>query len=634
MSHLPVIVGMGGINPAGRTSGHQAFRRTVLDALSADQQRQTLEGLAALMRLVEHSENGWHDSAGQSIDDPAQSLRDQVLNHTLIRRNEDARFLEPGLPANRQASLQLAEPMRFTLRRRQLPENLPANWQVRHIDAHEVEVSVPASALEVLLPDAQVPKVRAAAQLPSGFDPASLYRSVHHPRGLSLAIFGASDCLGASGLHWETLRQQLNPDHVAVYAGNSIGQLDDQGWGGLLKSLVSGQRATSKQMPLGYGQMPADFLNAYVLGSVGGTGAALGACASFLYNLRLGIDDIRAGRRRVVMVGTADAPITPEIIEGFRAMGALADDAGLKALDALELLTDSDYQRACRPFARNCGFTMAEASQFVLLMDDALALEVGADIIGSVPDVFVNADGYKRSISAPGIGNYITLGKAAALVRDMLGEKALKERTFLHAHGTSTPKNRITESHVFDEIARANGIEKWPVVAIKAFIGHSQGSAAGDQLASALGSFAHGLLPGIPTLDAVADDVHAERLRFSQTAQTFHADAAFINAKGFGGNNATGVVLSPAVTERLLTQRHGEVAMTAWKERREATRQAAAAYLTQADRGHYAPRYQFGEAVLEGPELDIHSDRIHIPGYDHAVSLTSDNPFGRLDEET
>ena len=634
MSHLPVIVGMGGINPAGRTSGHQAFRRTVLDALPADQQRQTLEGLAALMRLVEHSEKGWQDSQGQPVDAPAQSLRDQVLNHTLIRRNEDPRFLAPGLPSNRQASMQFAEPMRFTLRRRQLPDNLPADWQVREIDAREVEVSVPAGILEVLLPDAQVPKVRAAAQLPSGFDPASLYRSVHHPRGLSLAVFGASDCLGASGFSWETLRQQLNPDHIAVYAGNSIGQLDDQGWGGLLKSLVTGQRATSKQMPLGYGQMPADFLNAYVLGSVGGTGAALGACASFLYNLRLGIDDIRAGRRRVVMVGTSDAPITPEIIEGFRAMGALADDAGLKALDALELLTDSDYQRACRPFARNCGFTMAEASQFVLLMDDSLALEVGADILGAVPEVFVNADGYKRSISAPGIGNYITLGKAAALVRDMLGEKALKERSFLHAHGTSTPKNRITESHVFDEIARANGISDWPVVAIKAFIGHSQGSAAGDQLASALGSFAHDLLPGIPTLDAVADDVYAERLRFSQTTQAFRADASFINAKGFGGNNATGVVLSPAVTERLLAQRHGEAAISAWKARREATREAAASYLAQADHGHYAPRYQFGEAVLEGPELDIHADRIHIPGYDHAVSLTSDNPFGRLDEET
>ena len=633
MSHLPVIVGMGGINPAGRTSGHQAFRRTVLDALPADQQRQTLEGLAALMQLVEHSEKGWHDRAGQPVDSPAQSLREQVLNHTLIRRNEDPKFLAPGLPANRQASLQLAEPLRFTLRRRQLPENLPENWQVRDLGAREVEVTVPAGVLETLLPDAQTPKVHAAAQLPSGFDPASLYRSVHHPRGLSMAIFGASDCLGASGFSWETLRQTLNPDHIAVYAGNSIGQLDDAGWGGLMKSLVSGQRATSKQMPLGYGQMPADFLNAYVLGSVGGTGAVLGACASFLYNLRLGIEDIRAGRRKVVMVGTADAPITPEIIEGFRAMGALADDASLKALDALELLTDADYQRASRPFARNCGFTMGEASQFILLMDDTLALEVGADILGAVPEVFVNADGFKRSISAPGIGNYITLGKAAALVRDMLGEKALQERSFLHAHGTSTPKNRTTESHVLDEIARANGISDWPVVAIKSFIGHSQGSAAGDQLMSALGSFAHGILPGIPTLDAVADDVYAERLRFSQTPMAFKADAAFINAKGFGGNNATGVVLSPDVTERLLLQRHGAAAINAWKERRETVRAQAAAYLVQADAGHYAPRYQFGEAVLEGPELDIHADRIHIPGYAQAVSLVSDNPFGRIGEE-
>jgi acetoacetyl-[acyl-carrier protein] synthase len=585
------------------------------------------------MRLAEHSANGWHNSAGQPIDSPAQTLRDHVLNHTLIRRNEDPRFLAPGLPANRRAEMTLSEPIRFTLRRRQLPEKLPEGWQVEEIDAKVVAVTVPAGNFSALLPDALEPKVRAAAQLPSGFDPASLYRSVHHPRGLSMAVFSASDCLGASGLAWETIRQRLDPDHIAVYAGNSIGQLDDQGWGGLLKSLVSGQRATSKQMPLGYGQMPADFLNAYVLGSVGSTGATLGACASFLYNLRLGIDDIRTGRCRVVMVGTADAPITPEIIEGFRAMGALADDASLKALDSLALLTDADYQRACRPFARNCGFTMAEASQFVLLMDDALALELGADILGSVPDVFVNADGFKRSISAPGIGNYITLGKAAALVKDMLGEKALKERTFLHAHGTSTPKNRTTESHVFDEIARANGIENWPVVAIKAFIGHSQGSAAGDQLVSALGSFAHGLLPGIPTLDAVADDVFAKRLRFSTTPVAFSADAAFINAKGFGGNNATGVVLSPQVTERLLTQRHGSAAINAWKARREAVRENAAAYLADADHGHYAPRYQFGEAVLEGPELEIHADRIHIPGYDHAVSLTADNPFGQLDEQ-
>lgn len=635
MSQLPVIVGMGGINAAGRTSGHQGYRRTVLDALHSDVQTQTLVGLVAMMRLATQEDDGrWRDAGGEALEasELAVRYRQQVLDHTLIRRIEDSRFNADGIPANRQAQLTFATPQTFRVRRRQLPDDLPETWQVREVDRHTLEVTIPAGGLDVMLPERRSAQVRTAGQLPSGFEPNQFYRSVHHPRGLSMAVFGASDCLGQSGLDWETLRNRLDPDQIAVYAGNSIGQLDDEGWGGLLKSFVSGNRATSKQMPLGYGQMPADFLNAYVLGSVGATGAAQGACASFLYNLRLGVEDIVSGRRRVVMVGTSDAPITPEIIEGFRAMGALADDESLKALDALSLLTDADYQRACRPFARNCGFTIAEACQFVLLMDDTLALESGAQILGSVPGVFVNADGWKRSISAPGIGNYLTLGKATALARDILGERALKTRTYLHAHGTSTPKNRVTESHVFDLVARSHGIEAWPVVAVKAFVGHSQGSAAGDQLVSALGSFAHDLLPGIPTLDAVAEDVYAQRLRFSRDAVGFVSDAALINAKGFGGNNATGLVLSPQVTERLLARRHGQAALDEWKRRRAATQEIAEVFEREAGVGRFQALYRFGEGVLEGTELEVSAEHIKIPGYAQPVSLAVNNPFGRLDE--
>lgn len=179
---------MGGINPAGRTSGHQAFRRTVLDALTADQQRQTIEGLATLMRLASPSPQGWNDSTGQPMASPADTLREHILKHTLIRRNEDPRFSAPGLPANRQVSMELAEPLRFRLRRRQLPEHLPSHWQVQDIDPRTVEITVPAGEMDALLPDAQSPKVRAAAQLPTGFDPTSLYRSVHHPRGLAMTV--------------------------------------------------------------------------------------------------------------------------------------------------------------------------------------------------------------------------------------------------------------------------------------------------------------------------------------------------------------------------------------------------------------------------------------------------------------
>ena len=62
----------------------------------------------------------------------------------------------------------------------------------------------------------------------------------------------------------------------------------------MMQSALMGKRVTSKQLPLGLCEMPADFINAYVLGSLGATGATIGACATFLYNLRQGVEDIRA----------------------------------------------------------------------------------------------------------------------------------------------------------------------------------------------------------------------------------------------------------------------------------------------------------------------------------------------------
>jgi len=376
-----------------------------------------------------------------------------------------------------------------------------------------------------------------------------------------------------------------------VYASNAMSQMDDNGLGGVMRFPPNGQRITSKQVPLGLGEMTADFLNAYVLHSVGTTGGMLGACATFLYNLEKGVHAIRSGRVRVAIVGTSEAPLVPEIMEGYRAMGALAEDQALAALDGA---ASADLNRACRPFSDNCGFTMAESAQFTVLMDDALALELGADILGAVPDVFIHADGGKKSISAPGVGNYLTVGKAAALTRQLIGEKGLREHSFVHAHGTGTPQNRITESVILERTAKAFGIEHWPVVAIKAYVGHSLGSAGGDQLSATLGSFAHGWLPGIRTVDHIADDVHRDHLNFCLEHQPHDAlQASLINSKGFGGNNATAVALSPTVAETMLKQRHGQQAFAGWQQRREGVREAKARFrdhcLTEAPK----PVYRF-----------------------------------------
>ena len=375
--------------------------------------------------------------------------------------------------------------------------------------------------------------------------------------------------------------------------------------------------------------MTADFVNAYILGNVGTTGANIGACATFLYNLRQGIQDIQSGKFRAVLVGGSEAPLTPDVIEGYRTMGALAEDEALNRIDG-KSSGEADHRRACRPFAENCGFTLSEGSQFVILFDDTLALELGASIYGAVADVFINADGFKKSIPGPGIGNYVTVGKAMGVIRSILGEESLRRRSYMQAHGTSTPQNRVTESHIFSALAGSFGIERWPVAAIKAYIGHSLACASADQLVTSLGVWQEGIIPGIVTSKAIADDVHQEHLEFLLEHREIDPetmDAVFINSKGFGGNNATAAVLSPTVTRRMLEKKHGKATITAHQRLNEAVRERIRAYDDAMISGENSTIYNFGVGVIEGEELTISDRAIRIPGQENEVSLEVPNPY-------
>jgi acetoacetyl-[acyl-carrier protein] synthase len=420
--------------------------------------------------------------------------------------------------------------------------------------------------------------------------------------------------------------QYVAPDEVGVYSTSVMGQLDQYGLGGLLQSRLKGERASTKQVALGLGSMTADFINAYVIGSMGQTASVAGACASFLYNLQAGMEDIRSGRRRVVIVGSSEAPITPEIIDGYATMGALATDEKLCKLDGVEI---PDYSRASRPFGENCGFTIGESGQQVVLMDDALAIELGATIHGSILDVFVNADGYKKSISAPGPGNYLTLAKAVASARNLLGDEAVQERSFIQAHGSSTPQNRVSESEIFDRIAEAFDIKKWPVTAIKSYVGHSLAPASGDQLITSLGIFAQGIIPGIKTIDKVADDVLTERLYFPIDDMRCEKtpDIAFLNSKGFGGNNATATILSPKETHNMLAKRYGKEKIEQYRQRNEAVAEAAEAYNQSALKGDFKMRYHFGQGMVEDSAIELTNSSISVPEFGKSIDLTNENLY-------
>ena len=359
---LPVIVGFGGINAAGRSSGHHAYARMVHDALPRQRQSRTLHALGALMGVE-------------------PSREQYILDHTLVRRIEPSHFDVDAVAWNQRLPVRSnGAPVSFELETKHLPAQIPPNWEISPVSVTHVAVRI-LGEQPFLLPCVRDFEVKSAGQLPTGLEPGKLYPSRSHPRGLQMTVLAASDALGSLGLDWSDVTARVRPDAISVYAGSAMGQLDDQGAGGMLKSRYRGQRVTSKYCPFSFAEMPADFINAYLLGSVGSTGANLGACASFLYNLKQGIDDIRSGRSRVAFVGSAEAPVTPEIMEGYAAMGALATVKGLRALDNLAESEEPDFRRACRPFGNNCGFTVGESAQMLVLFDDALALEHLAESI-------------------------------------------------------------------------------------------------------------------------------------------------------------------------------------------------------------------------------------------------------------
>jgi len=628
MTRLPVIVGFGGYNAAGRSSFHHAYRRTILHSLETDKRIKTVLGLASLMRLVEYRDGVYVDVDGDSLtaEQVADKYQATVEQNSLIRRITQEHFDVDRVASINDIAFDGQQTSEFSVSRRDLPNPVPDNWTVEPVDDNTCKVTVSGN-MSVKMTSFRKFDVQSAGILPTGFNPADQYQSRFHPRGLQLTVLGASDALNSMGIEWQDIMARVSPDEVAVFAASGLGQTDELGIAGYMKARLSSGRPSSKQMPLGLNSMPADFVNAYMCGSVGTTGAMSGACATFLYNLRLAVDDIVAGRHRLVICGSSEAPVTPEVMEGFAAMSALGTDERLAKLDDAE---QADHRRASRPFGENAGFTMGESSQFFVLMDDALALELGADIYAAVPHVFVNADGFKKSISSPGAGNYITVSKAVAAAVAIVGDEAVRERSFIQAHGSSTPQNRITESMIFDKVAKGFGINNWPVTAVKAFVGHPLGPASGDQLASTLGVFADGVIPGIKTTDRVADDVLDDHLDIVLHDKEAVVDVAFLNSKGFGGNNATAAILSPKVVNSMLKKRYGDDAYSAYVERRNGVRDKASAYDEQATNGQLNVIYNFGNGIIEEDEIRIDSNALSIDQFSRPVRLNFDNPYADM----
>ena len=528
MASLPLIVGYGGINAAGRSIFDLGYNRILFEKIGLLEQQEVLTSLGHLM---------------------GTSDQETIINKTLMREIDQDffqlnNFRNPILPSS------------------------------------------------------------AGGQLPSGFNPADTYNARQHPRSMAMTVFGVSDALKSLGMPWEEIIQRVPREKIGCISGCAVAQADKYGMGGMFQSALSGSRVTSKHMAMSLGEMSADFAHAYVLGSMGITGNFVGACATFQYNLKVGISMIQSGEALICVVGAAESGIVPEIYEAFAATKGLAEDSNLMALQE-RLGEDSstpNYRKICRPFGENIGMSLGESAQFVVLMADELAIELGLEIHGAALSSHIHADGFKKSISGPGAGNYLTMGKALKQVQQYFGQDALN-KTFVHAHGTSTPQNRESESHIISSLAKAMKIRALPVTAIKSYLGHSLAAAGGDQMINALGSWNHLKIPGITTTPALAENVSSDNVNYLLDHLEFEQgafDFAILNAKGFGGNNGTALVASPQKTLNLLQVKYSKKELQKYEQANAGIKAALALEKKMILEGSTKSRYLFGEGVLDG----------------------------------
>jgi acetoacetyl-[acyl-carrier protein] synthase len=263
-------------------------------------------------------------------------------------------------------------------------------------------------------------------------------------------------------------------------------------------------------------------------------------------------------------------------------------------------------------------------------MADSLALELGLNIHGAALSSHIHADGHKKSISGPGAGNYLTVGKAFNEIKKHFGEGAMN-KTFFHAHGTSTPQNRESESHIISSISKAFGIKSLPVTAIKSYLGHSLAAAGGDQMISSLGSWRNNIIPSITSTPKLADNVYTENVNFLLENLKFEDkdfDFAVLNAKGFGGNNGTALIASPAKTMQLLKSKYSKHQIKKYNSQKESIDIQLMENKNRILKGDIQSRYIFGENVIDGiNDFEVESHQITNKLNDEKFDLQSTLPY-------
>ena len=245
------------------------------------------------------------------------------------------------------------------------------------------------------------------------------------------------------------------------------------------------------------------------------------ACASGTDALGHALSMIRLGHARAILVGGAEAMITPLSLSSMGRMGALSKH-------------NDDPAHACRPFdIQRDGFILGEGSGVLLIESEEAALARGARIYGELAGVGWSFDATDDTAPDP-------QGQALAMTRAMrdAGIDAA-QMDYINAHGTSTPLNDRTETHAIKLALGNRDARRVKISSTKSMTGHLAAGAGGIEAVASVLALHHGVVP--PTINYEFPDPECDLDITPNIAVDAQIDVVMSNSFGLGGQNASAV---------------------------------------------------------------------------------------------
>jgi len=245
------------------------------------------------------------------------------------------------------------------------------------------------------------------------------------------------------------------------------------------------------------------------------------ACSGGTNAIGMGFKTIIHGEALVMLVGGADAGISPTLMASLDNLGAIATS------------WNEQPHKSSRPFDRKRnGFVTSEGSGVLILEELEHAKARGAKIYGEMLGYGSTCDAYHAVAPLPS-------GEGAVKCMELSIEDAgisPDDINYINAHGTSTVANDETETLAMKKLFGPR-VKEIMISANKSMIGHMWGAAGAVEGIFSAKTLQEGIVP--PTINLDEADPNCDLDYVPHKSRRADVRFALSNSFGFGGINAS-----------------------------------------------------------------------------------------------